>query len=502
MLQRSILRGWSWPLYGLAAFVLFGCTNPSQPKPTLQGQLPLKDCHLPTKGSMLLIPAQCGSMDVPENWDKPQGKKIKIYFAVLPAQKKKSKPDPMFFFAGGPGQAATESYHVMMRGFARINQVRDIVLIDQRGTGRSSPIRCDASVFKDMTKEPSDAELMKWIKGCAARQKKQLEYYRTVESIKDFNAVRKALGYKTINLYGISYGTRVAQSYMRVYASHVRSVILDGVAPQTMPLGREIFVYGPERVKRWVIARCKADKACNKAFPKLAESIAAVEKVIKEKQPVVEMIHPRTNQRFKAKLTWSTWGLGFRLFGYSSAMVAVLPLLIHNSHKTKDVRPLFKWVMAQVESVQELLGQLENSVLCAEDVPFLSAKKKAEASPTGYGEKRLKTSVLLCKSWPHKVVSADFKKPVVSSIPTLLLSGQYDPVTPPSYASQVAKHLSHHLEVVVPGEGHGVVGLSCVPKLAEQFVQQASVKKLKPDCVKQHKPTGFFIDFAGPEVLQ
>lgn len=494
--------GWVWLLCGVTGLLLMSCTRPAQKKSDKQGQVILKDCHLPTVGSLRLIPARCGTLNVPENWEKPSGKKISIYFAVLPAKKKRSKPDPMFFFSGGPGQAATESYAMMMRGFSQINRHRDVVLIDQRGTGRSSPVRCDASVFQDLTKEPNNKELMAWLKKCADGQKKQLQYYRTIESVQDFNAVRKALGYKDINLYGISYGTRVAQTYMRRYAKHVRTVILDGVVPQSMPLGREVFIQGPDRVKTWLLLRCKADKACNKAFPKLKESIAAVEKIIKEKQPVVNMIHPRTNKTLKVRLTWSSWGLGFRLFGYSSSMVSVLPLLIHNSHKTNDVRPLFKWVVAQMESLQGMLGQLENSVLCSEDMPFLTQDMKTKKSATGYGAKRLETSLLMCKVWPHKKAHPDFKKPVVSSIPTLLLSGQFDPVTPPSYAKQVAKHLSSGLEVVVPGEGHGVIGMSCIPRLAQQFVQEASVKKLKPACVKKHKPTGFFVDFSGPEVLQ
>jgi pimeloyl-ACP methyl ester carboxylesterase len=454
---------------------------------------------------MRTIPARCGHLSVPENWENKKGRHFKLFLAVLPAkQKSKRKADPLFFFSGGPGQAATETYPDMARAFSSINQERDIVLIDQRGTGQSNPIRCDDHDPKALIKEPTPDDMAKALKKCVASQKnKSLQYYTTTASIQDFNAVRKALGYDKINLYGISYGTRVAQSYMRRYKDHVRSVIIDGVIPQELMLGYDTSVHAPDRVKKWLLLRCKADTSCHKAFPKLGESLAAVEKMIRDTQPIVTIVHPRTHKTIRVKLTWSIWALSFRLFGYSSGMVSVLPLLIHNSHKTKDVRPLVKWVLAQMEDLGRIISKLENSVLCAEDWPFLKKSGKIkQKSPTGYGDIRLQSIGKLCSVWPHGTVKAAFKQPIKSDIPTLLLSGQYDPVTPPAFASRVAKHLTNQLHIIVPGEGHGAIGHGCVPRLAKAFVKDASVAKLDATCIKTHRIPRFFIDFAGPELAK
>ena len=499
----------------------------------------LKDCDLTLPSLARGIDAKCGYFTAPEDWENPKGHKIKLYFAVIPARKKTTKPDPLFFFTGGPGQASTETYPQVAQAFRLINRERDIIVIDQRGTGRSNPVKCDRSMFSDLTYEPTKEQTIAWVKKCVAAFKGGLEHYTTTSSIKDFDAIRNALGYEKINIYGISYGTRIAQTYMRLFPKRIRTVIIDGVVPQEMILGWDTSINAPNRVRTWLLQRCKADVSCNKAFPKLKESLQQFEAMLKRKsktlkskankalqvpisqpnsQPttnvakatkpdakgnkevskIMSFTHPRTNKHFKAGVSWSTWALGFRLFGYSSDMIAVLPLLIDDCSKRKDPRPLLKWIVAQMESLGGALSSLENSVICAEDFPFLAAEKAKYKGDFRYGKKRVESLPILCNHWPHKPVSKDFKARIKSDIPTLILSGQYDPVTPPKFGTQVAKHLSQSLHIVVPGEGHGVIGHSCVPRLAAKMISQGSLKGIDRACVKKHRPIGFFTDFAGP----
>jgi pimeloyl-ACP methyl ester carboxylesterase len=465
---------------------------------TGERKVALKRCHLSSPGGPSRVEAECGYVQVPEDWSKPAGRKIRLHVAVIPATGDRPKPDPLFFFAGGPGQAATESYAAVAHAFSKIARSRDVVLVDQRGTGRSNPLRCEPPSGADPYREFTAEEEERWLRSCISSLKADLAQYTTMASVRDFNRVRVVLGYKQINLYGISYGTRVALSYLRQHQGHVRSVVLDGVVPQDTVLGPAIMAEGPKRTKDNTIRRCNADPSCKKRFPNLSREFSEVERTIRTAPPLVEATHPRTGKPVKARLNWQGWSLTLRMFGYASETVALLPLLIHTAYKSKDFGPL----LAQAVYVADMLlgaisSGLENSVLCGEDWPFFSRGGEAAAAPY-YGAREIKSLARICKIWPHKRAPAGFKAPVVSSVPTLILSGEIDPVTPPSNGEVVSKTLSRSLHVVVPGHGHGVVGRGCVPKEVAEFVKTARVKDFDTSCVGKIRPIRFFIDFAGP----
>lgn len=477
------------------------CTFESQRKTLNAAEVRFKSCHLSATGLATRIKAKCALVEVPESWGTPTSRKISLHVAVVPAEGSNSNKEPLFFFAGGPGQAATESYVALVSGFDKINRNRNVVLIDQRGTGKSNPLQClppqDTNPYDDLPE--SDEE--QWIHSCAASLKANLAEYTTTASLKDFDYIRSLLGYDKINLYGVSYGSRVALSYMRQYPNNVRSVILDGVVPPTSILGPEILSEGPKRTKENVIRKCQADANCLKHFPKLSAEFQSLEEAILTNPPKVSMLHPRTGKKITAKLSWQNWALTLRIMGYANKTEALLPLLIHYAHQNKDFSPLLAQSINVIDTLRDAINNgLQNSVLCSEDWPFFTnSAENFETDKYNYGAREIASLAKLCKIWPHQVVPASFKAPVRSPIPTLILSGEIDPVTPPANGKLVAKYLSQSRHLIVPGQGHGVITQGCIPKLVAEFVATANVSGIDISCVSDIKPWGFFVDFAGPE---
>jgi len=479
--------------------LLVACTGS---KGKVKARVKLTTCHLSTPGAASRLEARCGTVSVPEDWDHPSGRKIKLHMAVLPASSEEPAPDPLMFFAGGPGHAASESFIPVAGGFKRMRKKRDVVLVDQRGTGRSHPLRCEPPQRADPYKEMPPEQERRWLAQCIKylSADSDLTRYTTTAAIRDFDHVRALLGYDKVNLYGVSYGTRVALSYLRRFPGRVRSVILDGVLPQDEAMGPRIMTTGPGRVKALVLERCRRDARCHKRFPHLAVEVEQLEQRLQTSPPTVKIIHPRTGEPVQTTLTWQSWALTLRILGYSSETTALLPLLLHTAHQRGDFSLLVSQAVFVADTLHRSINSgLESSVLCAEDWPFFPKDGEAAWAKARYGRKELRSMARLCKQWPHRPVAPAFKKPVSSDTPVLLLSGQIDPVTPPENAVKAARTLSRSLHLVVPGQGHGVIMRGCMPKLAARFIKTASVEGLDGACLQEQAPLGFFLTFAGPE---
>lgn len=197
---------------------------PHAEAPVLKRSMDLQPCPLKV-GQDDQMQALCGVLPVPENPNDPQGRKIDLNVVVFPAVKRIPEPDALFLLAGGPGQAATEAFPALLTAFFNIHQRRDIVMVDQRGTGKSNPLRC----LDDEDESLAEDAALEKLKACPSALDADLRYYTTEIAMADLDAVRAALGYTTINLYGASYGTRAALTYLRMYPDRVRSLILDAV---------------------------------------------------------------------------------------------------------------------------------------------------------------------------------------------------------------------------------------------------------------------------------
>ncbi|HET7370243.1 MAG TPA: alpha/beta hydrolase [Gammaproteobacteria bacterium] len=480
----------------LATAVCGAAAAPASAAPSIQ----FHTCVIKGANGVQSRKARCGTLSVPENRAAPDGKRIELAVAVLPAVAANPAPDPLFFIAGGPGQSAVDGFFSEPGAFAAVHQHRDIVLVDQRGTGKSHSLNCPAPAQQDAQLiEPSAAERKALVEACLKQLTGDPRYYTTSVAIADLDAVRQALGAKQVNLYGISYGTRVALEYLRYYGDHVRSVVLDGVVPADLALGPQVSV-NAERALENIFERCQQAEACAKHFPDLAHDFRQLNDQLREQPAKLTVPDPVTGESRQLTLTQPAFANGVRLLTYMSETSSLLPLLIHKG-ATGYLGPLAALVsMINTDLAQSLSQGMYLSVLCTEDVPFYGpdAFTSAAARHTWAGTETLGALHAACSIWPRGEIRPDFKKPVKSAKPVLLLSGANDPITPPKNAAHAAKTLSNSLSIVVPGQGHGNAFRGCLPRVMASFIQAASVKHLDTECIKRIRPAPFFLRFTGP----
>ncbi len=448
------------------------------------------DCQLTSKGSSFSIQAKCAEMMVLENPDDPEGRQIPIKIVIVPAKHRNKMPDPLFLLAGGPGQSISEAYPSMAGSFETIREDRDIILVDQRGTGGSNPLNCPSSnelLF-------SDEESILHITDCLKELGINPAFYTTRYFVNDLECVRKTLGYDQINLYGASYGTLAAQAYLERFPGRVRSMILDSVAHR----GYKIFYDFRQTVPRALeklFARCQADPDCNTAFPNLRESFFAILERLEIEAVPVRMKHPTSGELVMFDMTPKRFLQSVMPLLYAPETIALLPLTIHAASEFNDFEPL----TGQVASVDMgIYHGLMFSVICAEDAPFFPPEN--EWPITGPFDYSSHTAMIcrICADWnvPREV---RLPNPIVSHVPVLFLSGDADPVTPPEFAEKAAQFFPDSLHIVVPHMAHGIINRGCVDEIATDFIRSGSAEGLDTSCTEKILPSPFFINLNGPK---
>lgn len=482
-------------LYGLAALTAGAYAVPAQTPTATRPEF--HECQIGAEDAAQRQQALCTTFMVPEDRAHLDGKKIGLRVAWLKARASNPKPDALFFIAGGPGQASTEAFLEEAVAFDRIRSEHDVVLVDQRGTGGSNRLDCPEPAG-DV--KPSDAAIAAASQACLKQLPGDPRFYTTTVAVQDLEAVRAAMGYKQVDLYGISYGTRVALQYLRAYPDSVRAVVLDGVVPADLTLGPDVSL-DAQRALGLIFGRCEQDKACHQAFPGLADSFASLQKDLGEHPVSVDLRDPLTGAPRTEQLTWDKVAGTVRLMSYQSETAALLPLLIHQAAAQHDYLPLMSTALLFTDQLQESFAQgMGAAVVCTEDAPFIAddAQHAKQLQDTYLGASTMDTLVKSCKLWPRGIMDPAFKQPVVSAKPVLLLSGEDDPITPPANAERAARTLSNSLSLVVPGQGHGNLFRGCVPRITAEFVDMGSVKGLDTACIKDMKPFPFFVSFSGP----
>jgi pimeloyl-ACP methyl ester carboxylesterase len=479
-----------------ATIGLSACANQPAAEDTAP-RIALEQCQLSVVGMSEAVEARCGTLAVPEDRSAQGGRTIDLNIAVVPAVGRSAQGDPLVLLAGGPGQAATEAYAPLIDALQAVNQGRDLVLVDQRGTGDSNPLACpidDEAVGFEVDNDAYTAFLQE----CLAQLEANPALYTTAIAADDLDAVRDALGYEQWNLLGVSYGTRMALTYLQLYPQRVRSLVLDGVVPQETPLGVD-FAQDGQRALDMMFSRCENDPACNEAFPDVRGTFARLLEQL-EREPVdVQLTDPTTGAPTEFRLTRDFVAITVQSLSYSPETVALLPLLLHTAGAEGDYAPLAAQLLMVTSQVSQSVALgMRLSVMCAEDVPFYPANAAAQAEQSYLGDYVVRQFSLPCGFWPRGSVATTFKQPVTSNVPTLLLSGEADPVTPPRNAEAVARGLPNSLQIVAPGQGHNIFYRGCLPGIIDQFVEQAAASGIATDCVEQLKPTPFFTSFTGP----
>jgi pimeloyl-ACP methyl ester carboxylesterase len=452
-------------------------------------RIDLTDCVLSSPGVQNQVEAKCGSLTVPEDPSNPQSRQIDLNLAVVPAIKRSPEPDPLFVLAGGPGQAITEVFPALSSTLFRIHEERDIVLVDQRGTGKSNPLRC----LDPEDETLQDEEAITLLKACPETLDADLTKYTTDIAMQDLDKVRATLGYQTINLYGASYGTRAALVYLKLFPERVRSLVLDAVVDPAFIVYQDAARDGQQALEQF-FARCEADEACHSTFPDLrAEFDAVLERV--QETPVQVMIpHPITGKPFDLELTQTT--LTNIIFNtlYAPDLVAMLPFAIHQAYAQENYAPLVTQAFLVNAGLYEGMFY---AVTCTEDAPLISAEEldQQEGLFTGTAQ----TFLEVCQAWPQGEPPEVVHAPVSAEVPVLMLSGEADPITPPWHAEQLAEALDNDLHLVFNDMGHGNSNSQCTVKIIDAFIESASIRDLETDCVGQVQPPPFFVDFSGPQ---
>jgi pimeloyl-ACP methyl ester carboxylesterase len=459
--------------------------------PGAPAKLVLAPCQLPGVAGA----ARCGSLEVWEDRAARAGRKISLRVAVLPARSARPAPDPLFIVVGGPGQGAATLAAPLAKIFEQVQGDRDVVLVDQRGTGASHPLNCKLpgsdddpqSYFGDML--PAGA-----IRACRARLDADPALYTTPVAMDDLDEVRAALGYDKINLYGSSYGSRGVLVYMRQHPEHVRSATLRLVVPTNMrtPL---YYARDAQRALILLFAACKADPACHRAYPDLERQWQVVEDRLAEAPGEAEVAVPGGDGRHvRVRLSRDEFNeaIRYRLYSEESNQI---PRFIARAH-AGDYSEVAQLALRQRRAAAR--GDLLSvgvylSVMCSEDNPFIDlALARRLAAGTFLGTYRVDQQAGACAVWPRGKLPADYLDDVRSSAPTLLISGVRDPVAPPAFGEQVARHLTQVTHLVLPQGFHGLPD-PCTIRLMNAFVIQGSPRGLDTSCVQQVRAPPFLM---------
>jgi pimeloyl-ACP methyl ester carboxylesterase len=473
------------------------------------GRIAFKPCVISNEQGLPPAEAQCASFPVAEDPAQPGGRRIALNIAWLPADNKGGgTPDPVFFLAGGPGQAATEYASQIDLALREVRRQRDIVLIDQRGTGKSNPLDCrdaqGAPLPLDETAVPDEAALSAYVSQCLKSLEGRADprFYTTGEAIADLDAVRAALGVDRINVMGGSYGTRVAQQYAMHYPRHTRSVVLDGVAPNRVVVGGE-FAQRLDEALRKQDAQCAKLPACKARFAGAASGgdliarLQALKGRLAAAPVQVSYRDPDSNELKQDTLTADALIGLVHGVSYVPQLSSLLPLVVSEAEQGRYESLM---AIAKVWSGQmgdQLNRGMQWSVICTEDAPRY--QPDPDDAHTVLGPDMARMFFAACRQWPRGKVAADFTAPFRTDLPVLAISGELDPVTPPMYGEEVVKGLSHGRHFVLRGQGHGGMGVGCMPKLLGRFFETADAGALDASCLDSLSYVPPFTSFNGWE---
>lgn len=482
---------------GTLLVALVGCGSNTSTKPNADNLLALSLCpRIVEDAPPAVTGAECGFLQVLENPGNPSSKKISLNILRWPAISPIPDPDPVFVIAGGPGQSAVSIAPMLAQVFFDLRKNRDIVFVDQRGTGESSPMHCNAEddvvvVEFPLLQNAHDAlnADIKIMAACAEKYKNQAAYYTTPFAVIDLERVRESLGYTQINLWGASYGTRVILEYMSEYPASLRSVVMDGVAPVqlALPAFVEADAYASlEQISEY----CIKTPTCENAYGNILEKAASVSVRLEQAPLQLSIKHPLTEAPTDILIDEVKFATLLRFALYDRLLAKLLPRIIATSHEG-DYQLLSTLIMqlSNNEQLQEIARGMHVNILCNEDEGYKFSTRKplffALNSKVGMSE--------ICEFWPSTPLPERYYEPVHSNVPALLLSGAMDPVTPPHWAEAVAQTLPNALHIIALGAHHGVTMQGCAAKVVTEFIENAMPDNLDVSCIEAIEPLASFM---------
>jgi pimeloyl-ACP methyl ester carboxylesterase len=435
----------------------------------------------------------CGKLRVYEDRQLRTGRTIELNIVVLPALGAK-RFRPLFDLQGGPGVGATMDLELFVKEIPQYRQGRDIVLVDQRGTGGSNPLRCDplpgATPLDEMYP-------VLYVKQCRSELEKRadLTEYTTEVAMDDLDDVRRWLGYDKIDLFGLSYGTRAAQVYVRQHPTAVGRIVLMGSIGtyHKMP-----FYHAPNAQASLdlLLAECGDDDQCHTAFPKINEELRSLILNLRKAPATTDYSDPATTSARTYTIRADIFAEQIRKWLYSRDTAQQIPFVVHSAARG-NFTPFLKRVLQGGSDASFIADGMYLSVTCAEDVPFIDVAKAAELSvDTIFGDYRISQQERACALWPRGLISKNFRDPVVSDVPVMFVRGGMDPVTAPAWTDDLAKGFRNHVILTVPEQAHIPGGLSNVERednLIVRFLSDLPISDAETPCLKAIKAGTFFI---------
>lgn len=446
----------------------------------------LQPCTVPGEGDAL-----CGEYQVWENRAAKAGRKITLKVLVLPALGPNPKPDPIIAFGGGPGQAAGDLTGVLGED---VRQDRDLLFVDQRGTGEPDRLTCLLGIPGDFPSLFAQLFPLDAVRRCREElgKKYDLTQYTTAAGADDVDEVRAWLGYEKLNLAGYSYGTRMAQVYLKRHPESVRTVTLWGTLPmdEAMPISHSA---AGQRSLGIVFEMCERDAACNTRFPVRKDFEAVMARL--DSGPVeVEIPHPETGKPVRVRLPREVVVESIRSILYAAQGAAVLPLAFHEA-AAGDWKRLGRMVVQRRYGLTVGLSHgLFFSVTCAEDMPFITEEQITTRTAGSFlRDHRIRRQKAACDLWPRAQVEPGHRDAVRSDVPVLALNGRLDPVTPPDFGHRTVASFPNSLFLEFPHESHAIGG-DCPARIARTFLERASVQGLDTSCIAGMKPLPFVLE--------
>lgn len=450
--------------------------------------LAMEDCTFPD----LDRTARCGTLTVAEDPEDPEGRKIDLYLVVLPARSGEPRRDAVTYLVGGPGQAATSIVGFFGDSLGGLQEHHDLVLVDQRGTGRSNPLDCKLKTSELARAIVGGAVPASGLEACRAELDADPSFYTTPIAMDDLDAVRTALDYERFHLIGVSYGSRAALVYSRRHPDRVASLVLRGVTSpaDNIPLS---WLRSGEASMAGLLARCATDKACNAAYPKLREQLEQILSDLEDRSAAITVRPRGADRNVELELTRDVFAGALQLALYSDRSAARIPRLIDRA-AAGDFELFGQGLVgALLATSQSLHLGMYLSVICAEDVPFLELEG-IDQEPWSFQDPVLLANLIrTCRGWPSGRMPDGYKQPVVSTAPALLLSGSTDPATSPGPGQEVASHLPNSRHLITPGLGHHPSWTSCFANLAGSLINGASIHELDVTCVEEERTSDFDI---------
>lgn len=431
----------------------------------------------PCNAELAAAGARCGTVAVPENRNRPKARSIDLSVIVIPATSNRRLP-PLFDIEGGPGLADSNSAGFYLTDGKAYHEHRDVVLLDQRGTGKSHPLDCPELGAPEAAYQPLYPA--KAVARCrrALETHSDLTQYGTAAAVADLDAVRTALGYDMIDLFAVSYGTTFALRYIATHPARVRSAVLLSVAPPSSMPPRH-HAEAAELALTKLFAQCVGDPACGAAFrpdDDLRQALAKLRLVDGAPDPEI----------FLEKL---------RTLMYQPSTARQIPYLIHHAAEG-DLAPFYAATKPGKSGLRYFDG-MYLSVTCSESMALFDYRAAAAASRrTPFGDYRLRRQREACAGWPTNRVGRDYLAPVRAEAPVLIVSGGLDPVTPADWAADVARALPNARQILIPDMGHLFDGLSnveCFDAMVLSFYETANARAVDARCVASMQPPPFKI---------